>query len=66
MINRVQQLAKDPTGRGTKQLKGQSILWAARVGDLRVVYEIDDEAEVIYIEAIGNRDNIYEIVRRLR
>ena len=35
-----------------------------RVGDLRVIYLIDDQGETVQIEAVGNRDDIYERMRR--
>ncbi len=66
VLRRVKQLSEDPTGRLAKQLKGRPVLWTSRIGSLRVVYEIDEVAELIYIEAIGNRDRIYELMRRRR
>ena len=66
VLGRVHQLAEQPRGTQAKQLRGRPILWTSRVGDLRIVYTINDQAELILIEAVGNRDNIYDIVRRLR
>ena len=65
-IRRVRQLAEEPRGRHSKQLKGRPIRWSSPVGSLRIVYSIDDEAQTILIEAVGNRDVIYEIARRRR
>jgi mRNA interferase RelE/StbE len=44
-----------------KQLKGNLVgSYRIRVGDIRIVYSIDDENEVIYIEVIGFRGDIYK------
>ena len=61
---RLAELRDDPRGRGSKQLVGRPIRWSVRVGDLRIIYAINDPDEEIVIEAIGNRDNIYELMRR--
>ncbi len=63
---RIEQLKEAPRGYGSKQLQGRPIRWSSRIGDLRIVYRIDDHGEKIHIQAVGNRDNIYDIVRRLR
>ena len=64
VIARVHHLTEQPRGTRAKQLKGRPVLWTSRVGDLRIVYSIDDRAELILIEAVGNRDNIYDLMRR--
>ena len=58
-------LARNP--RLGKPLKGPlRDLWSYRVGDYRVVYEIQRGALVVLVLAIGHRRAIYESVRRMR
>jgi len=64
VMRRVRELAQEPRRSGSKQLQGRPIRWASRVGDLRIVYAIIDREQRIYIESVGNRDNIYELMRR--
>lgn len=56
--NRIAQL-DDPRQLG-KPLKGQhSELWRYRVGDYRIITEIQDDALVVLVIRIGHRKEIY-------
>ena len=56
-------LASDPRPPGVKRLVGADF-WRIRVGDLRIVYLIDDGARVVRIERVVRRaESSY---RRLR
>jgi mRNA interferase RelE/StbE len=52
-------LGKDPRPAGCKKLKGAERAWRIRVGDYRVIYEIDDGASIVVIIKIGHRSDIY-------
>jgi mRNA interferase RelE/StbE len=47
-------LALDPRPSGSKRLVGTP-LWRLRIGDLRVIYEIDDKTRTIAIARVGRR-----------
>jgi len=54
-------LEQDPFGPVTRALRGK--LQGARrcrVGSLRVVYEVDEEAEVVHVLAILPRGDVYK------
>ena len=55
-------LEQDPrAGNNVKPLKGQfSGAYRYRVGDLRVVYTINDAAVTVFVITIANRKDIYE------
>ena len=36
-----------------------------RTGDFRIIYKINDTNKTVYIELIGHRKEIYNIIRRL-
>jgi mRNA interferase RelE/StbE len=53
-------LSKEPRPPGCKKLKGNSGFWRVRVGDYRIVYQIDDGQLIILVIAIGHRKDIYQ------
>jgi len=58
-VNRaVVSLGDDPRGRGTKKLVGGRG-FAARVGQYRLIYGIDDEARIVDIRAVRHRREAY-------
>jgi mRNA interferase RelE/StbE len=47
-------------GKDIKKLKGKlEENYRLRIGDIRVVYQIDKEASLIIIKAMGRREGIY-------
>lgn len=54
----IRRLSEEPRPSGCKKLAGREG-WRIRVGDYRVIYEIDDKAEVITVLHLGRRRNIY-------
>jgi mRNA interferase RelE/StbE len=57
---RIEALADDPRPAGCKKLRGSRDLWRIRVGNYRVVYQIDDGVLLVEIRAVGDRKDIYE------
>jgi mRNA interferase RelE/StbE len=55
----IQELASNPKPKGFKQLKGRSG-FRIRIGDYRVIYEIDGIILQIDIIDLGHRKDIYE------
>ena len=52
-------LARDPSPPGLKKLNGAEELYRIRVGDYRVVYQIEDKDLMILVVNVGNRREIY-------
>lgn len=52
-------LSEDPRPRGVRKLAGHERLYRIRVGDYRIVYEIDDEEQVVCITRIRHRREAY-------
>ena len=57
---RIEALAEDPRPSGCKKLRGARDLWRIRIGNYRVVYQIEDRVLVVEIRAVGDRKDIYE------
>jgi mRNA interferase RelE/StbE len=55
----IEQLAIDPRPTGCKRLTGGDGEHRIRVGDYRVVYDVDDGTVVVLVLAIGHRREIY-------
>lgn len=52
------ELAQEPRPSGCRKLTGREG-WRLRVGDYRVLYDIDDNAQTVTIVHIGHRRDIY-------
>ena len=52
-------LAENPRAPGNVKLQGESELYRVRVGDYRIVYQIQDAVLVVLVVQIGHRREIY-------
>jgi mRNA interferase RelE/StbE len=59
IISRLEQLAISPRPPGCKKLKTGDNQWRVRVGDYRIVYEIDDAAKTVDVTRIAHRREVY-------
>lgn len=63
VIERVRQkvkaLATTPRPHGSKKLRDTKRTWRIRVGDWRILYEIDDDLGIVDIAAIRHRSRSY-------
>ena len=53
-------LAQDPRPAGCKKLRGYKTYWRVRVGDWRVVYDLDDSAKLVTVTRVAHRREVYE------
>lgn len=59
IIGRIESLAVTPRPVGCEKLEGGSRLWRIRVGDYRVIYEIDDYRRRVDVSAVRHRRDAY-------
>jgi mRNA interferase RelE/StbE len=52
-------LASNPRPYGYKKLKGEDA-YRVRVGDYRVIYEIDDDIILVTVVSVGHRKDVYK------
>jgi mRNA interferase RelE/StbE len=52
-------LADNPRPYGYKKLKGEDA-YRIRVGDYRVIYEINDDKIIVTVVSVGHRKDIYK------
>lgn len=59
IATKVEGLEQDPRPRGVEKLEGIKNAYRIRVGDYRVVYEVDDERDLVRVVKVGHRGDVY-------
>lgn len=59
VLSAIDQLALDPHPRGAVKLSGAETLYRVRVGDYRVIYEVDTAAGEVTIHYLRHRRDAY-------
>ena len=59
VLAKIESLARQPRPSGCKKLRGPSNLWRVRVGEHRIVYEIDDRNRMVDIVIVRHRGEAY-------
>jgi mRNA interferase RelE/StbE len=59
IVEAIEELLDDPHPHGCKKLKGSDDAYRIRVGDYRVIYEIDDDKIVVFVVRIRHRKDAY-------
>ena len=60
IISKIKSLAENPRPAGCRKIVGSDQDYRFRMGDYRVVYELDEENKRITIMAVGHRKDIYQ------
>lgn len=55
----LQKLANDPRPSNSRKLAGSRFDWRLRIGDYRILYEIEDDARQITVWRIAHRREAY-------
>ena len=64
LIAAIQSLADNPRPSGCRKLTGADNDWRIRIGDYRVVYEIDDDAKEVRVNRVRHRREVYRKMNR--
>jgi mRNA interferase RelE/StbE len=59
IVSHLQALSQNPRPPGCKKITGSRSDWRIRIGDYRVIYEIDDRAKVVKVMRIRHRREAY-------
>lgn len=59
VISRIKALADDPRPSGCRKITGSKSDWRIRIGDYRVIYEIDEKAKAVRVVRIRHRREAY-------
>ncbi len=59
IIPEIRALANSPRPKGCRKITGSRNDWRIRVGDYRVIYEIDEKASVVRVMRVRHRREVY-------
>jgi len=59
LVRAAELLEDDPRSPNAKKLQGEKNLWRVRVGDYRILYEIQNTKLVVLVIRIAHRKDIY-------
>ena len=59
LVNRIAALAADPRPAGAERLSGTRDKYRIRQRNFRILYEIHDDALVVYVVKVGDRKDVY-------
>jgi mRNA interferase RelE/StbE len=59
IIKAVENLSDQPRPPGSTKLSGSDLTYRIRVGDYRVIYEIQDEIILVEVVKVGHRKDVY-------
>lgn len=60
ILEAIEGLREDPRPNGSRKLVGADELWRIRVGNYRIVYEIEDEIKIVTITRVAHRKDVYD------
>ncbi len=61
---RIESLGENPRPQGIKKLAGEEDLYRLRVGDYRILYQIQEKRLIVLVVGVGHRSQIYRGLRR--
>jgi len=59
VISHIEGLAENPRPTGCRKITGAERDWRIRVGDYRIIYEIDDKARAVRVMRVRRRREAY-------
>lgn len=59
VIAQIRRLAQEPRPKGCHKIAGSADDWRIRVGDYRVIYEVDDAARAVRVMRVRHRREAY-------
>lgn len=57
--DKIDALASNPRGIGSRKLQGTKDRYRVRCGDYRILFRIDDSASRVIVYAVGHRKDVY-------
>jgi mRNA interferase RelE/StbE len=59
-VSAITTLASDPRPQGCLKVRSEEGVWRIRVGDWRIGYQVDDNANEVLVIRIGHRSEFYD------
>lgn len=65
VLTRLTALAEDPKPSGAEALQGPQDLYRVRVGQYRVLYEVQEQVLMVLVVRVGHRREVYQQLSRI-
>jgi mRNA interferase RelE/StbE len=59
IIPQIKTLAESPRPSGCRKIAGSKNDWRIRIGDYRIIYEIDEKAKAVRVMRVRHRREVY-------
>lgn len=59
LLDAAEGLRDDPRPNGSRKLSGTEIAWRIRIGDHRVIYEVEDDLLLVTVVRAAHRREVY-------
>ncbi len=59
VLNAIHELGNNPRPHGCRKIVGSESTYRIRVGEYRVVYEVDDQQRLVLVTRIRHRKDVY-------
>ncbi len=59
IVKRLEELVENPRPPGVLKMEGEENLYRVRVGDYRIIYQVQDRMLLIVVVKVGHRGNVY-------
>ncbi len=59
IFRRIERLADEPRPSGCRKIRGAKTLWRIRVGDHRIIYQVNDIDRLVDVIAVRHRKDAY-------
>lgn len=63
IINHIDDINKNPEALDLKKLQGHQDLYRLRVGDYRIIFQLNKTKKLIIISYVGHRREIYDFLK---
>jgi mRNA interferase RelE/StbE len=60
ILEKIGSLAENPRPQGCKKLSGSERTYRIRIGDYRVIYEVEDDRLIVLVIRVRHRSEAYE------
>ena len=60
IIPQIKTLGENPRPSGCRKITGSKNDWRIRIGDYRIIYEIDEKAKAVRIMRVRHRREVYQ------
>jgi len=64
LARRIDLLAENPFPKGIRKLTGEEDIYRLRVGDYRIIYQVQGKRLLVLVVGIGHRGDVYRGLRR--